>query len=61
MIRVGLPQDLSQRKFDADQAVRAYYNLAPYHKEFSIKPRSAALSQRSRVPSQQKPNILDQK
>ena len=53
MIRIGSPADLAQRKFDYEQAVRAYYNLAPYHKEFSLKPRSAAESYKGRAPSNQ--------
>lgn len=37
-IRIGKPNDASFNKFDADQAVRSYYNLAPFHKEFTPQP-----------------------
>lgn len=33
-IRIAHKSDLIQKKFKADQAVRSYYKLAPYHKEF---------------------------
>lgn len=34
MLRVGSSIDKAQAKFNADQAVRSYYELAPYHREF---------------------------
>lgn len=36
MLRIGSAQDNAQSKFNADQAVRSYYELAPYHKEYRL-------------------------
>ena len=33
-IRLGKRGDVGISKFDADQAVKNYYNLAPFHKEY---------------------------
>lgn len=38
MLRIGSSKDRVQKSFDADQAVRAYYDLAPYHKEYRPEP-----------------------
>jgi hypothetical protein len=41
MLRIGEPMDRAQINFDATEAVSAYYNLAPFHKEYKpeiIKP-----------------------
>jgi hypothetical protein len=35
MMRIGSTSDRAAYKFDVDQAVRAYYSLAPFHKEFT--------------------------
>ena len=40
-LRIADPGDEIAKKFDPEQAVRSYYQLAPFHKEFGLKPRSA--------------------
>jgi len=36
LLRIGTASDPIQNKFNAEEATKSYYNLAPYHKEYKI-------------------------
>jgi len=38
MLRIGSTADKAAYRFDVEHAVRSYYSLAPYHKEYRIEP-----------------------
>lgn len=40
MLRIGTASDPLQNKFNVEEAVRSYYNLAPFHREFKLEART---------------------
>ena len=40
LLRIGTASDPMQNKFNVEEAVKSYYNIAPFHREYKVEQKS---------------------